>query len=684
MKRLPRRKNITIIIALMFLMITCTCCTVPGRKVSNMKESGHAKKIMDTFLDSPGTFPVSFSYEGNSYYGFGEGFSEISRDTTDEEDGKHYDVRYSLDGTGLVFRVDAKAYSRYAAYEWTVYITNEGTENSGTVSELLAVDRIYRGSDPVLKGINGDTGDMYAPYSVELKTHDVSKVSRSGRPTHGNFPYFNLEYANGGTFIVLGWPGCWMADFRYSENGTHVTAGQESFEAYLKPGETVRTPLAAFLEYTGRDEAENMNLWREWFIYCNMHRDAEENVIQPVLAYGTVVQGMNSSSIKRIINGYKSHGLSLDYMWLDAGWYVNAKGETCSWPETGTWKVNTKMFPDRFSEISGLMHENGGKTLLWFEPEVVRCNKSEFLASEPGFKEKWMLGTAAAGTWLQGELLDLGDPELRSWLLNRIFTVIDEGGIDMYRQDFNVDPAPVWRSCDDPGRDGITENRYVQGYLAFLDAILERYPAMAAIDSCASGGGRNDLETLRRAVMLHVSDFWDGNGAGFEERQAVAMSLASWIPYFKLEMHENVEMTDYNLRSCIAPWMTLNVSVISRNADWNAAERVCAEWRQISSLCYSDFYPLTEYSKSRAAWRAWEYFDEGRSFGTVSVFRGPDDTENSLVLKLRGLDSAAVYRVHDTSGTFEYTAEGRELMNSGITVTLGAGGSEILFIERQN
>ena len=58
----------------------------------------------------------------------------------------------------------------------------------------------------------------------------------------------------------------------------------------------------------------------------------------------------------------------------------------------------------------------------------------------------------------------------------------------------------------------MTENLHVQGYLAYWDALRRRHPGML-IDSCASGGRRNDIETLRRAVPLLRSDYqaFDGN-----------------------------------------------------------------------------------------------------------------------------------------------------------------------------
>lgn len=98
---------------------------------------------------------------------------------------------------------------------------------------------------------------------------------------------------------------------------------------------------------------------------------------------------------------------------------------------------------------------------MWFEPEVVRQDKEAYLAATPCFKREWMLGTAMKGTWLEGQLLDYGNPDFRDWLFDKITSILDKGHIKLYRQDFNVDPAPVWAECDSaagPDRNGITEN----------------------------------------------------------------------------------------------------------------------------------------------------------------------------------------------------------------------------------
>ncbi len=632
-------------------------------------------------LEEPSTFPVSFKYGRHRYHGFGDGFEKKSYTVTDGVNGKDVNAQFLHTESGVIFTVEGKVYSDYDACEWTVWLENPGNAATDNFTELYALDWEAKGKDPVLKGMNGDLGDMYAPYSYKLTNNFVEKGTDTGRPTHVDFPYFNLEYGNGGTFIAVGWPGSWKASFKGEGNGkTHVTAGQNHVDMFLDPGDKIRTPLIVMVGYNGRDEAKNMNLWRHWFIDCNMrHPDGKR--FDPVFCASSGASGMTTNQLKKLINTYSENGLKLDYLWIDAGWYLNAKGQPCSWPETGTLDVDTSRFPDRFSEVSQLMHEKGGKVMLWFEAEVMRCNKDDFVENMPGFKKEWFLGTAAAGSWLEGQLFDLGNPDCLEWLLGRIYKVIDDGNIDMFRSDFNVNPGPVWRTADDFFKEGFKENLYVQGYLKMWDSILERYPSMM-IDSCASGGGRNDIETMRRSVPLHISDFWDGNDDGFNERQTCVLEFSRWIPYFKLEVHSTAPATMYNYRSSMAPWFILSVDYTNNNSDWTNAKQAETEWRQLSKYYYSDFYPLTEFSKSPDAWRAWQYYDPETSSGAVQLFRGPESEVSEMTLKLRCLKSGS-YRVWNAEGTFDVTVSASAL-KSGYKFTLPEKeSSDIIFYEHK-
>src|SRR5262249_6164602 len=123
-------------------------------------------------------------------------------------------------------------------------------------------------------------------------------------------------------------------------------------------------------------------------------------------------------------------------------------------------------------------------------------------------------------------LLNLGDQRAWNWLVNHVDRVLNEQGIDLYRQDFNMDPLYFWRANDAPDRRGATENPYVRGHLAYRGELRRRHPNML-IDSCASGGRRNDLETLRRAVPLIRSDYlFEPTG-----EQCHAYGAALWYPF---------------------------------------------------------------------------------------------------------------------------------------------------------
>ena len=142
-------------------------------------------------------------------------------------------------------------------------------------------------------------------------------------------------------------------------------------------------------------------------------------------------------------------------------------------------------------------------------------------------------------------------------------------GIDLYRQDFNIDPLAYWRANDTPDRQGLTEMRHVEGYLAYWDELRRRHPGLL-IDTCASGGRRNDLETLRRALPLLRSDYqaFDGNPAFALGNQGHTYGLSSWIPYYG----QGVYFTDrdyvYSVRSYLSPAFGICADVRKPGVDW--------------------------------------------------------------------------------------------------------------------
>ena len=46
--------------------------------------------------------------------------------------------------------------------------------------------------------------------------------------------------------------------------------------------------------------------------------------------------------------------------------------------------------------------------------------------------------------------------------------LIKQEGLDLYRQDFNMDPLAFWRAADAPDRQGLTEIRSCRGLPGLL------------------------------------------------------------------------------------------------------------------------------------------------------------------------------------------------------------------------
>jgi alpha-galactosidase len=568
-------------------------------------------------------------------------------------------LTYTDPQTGLVVRCVGIEYHDFPTVEWTLYLKNTSDRDTPILSDIQAVDTRFERNAQGEFTLNHHVGSPctqydYQPLQTVLGPRQEKRVAAAGgRPTNSDLPYFNLEWPGEGVIVVVGWPGQWAATFtRDADIGTRIRAGQELTHLKLLPGEEIRTPLVV-LQFWQGDRLRAQNVWRRWMVAHSIPRPGGKLPAPQFAAcsshqFGEMIHADSASQIF-FIDRYLEEGLKLDYWWMDAGWYWNKTG----WPNTGTWEVDTDRFPGGFRPITDHAHEKGVRSIVWFEPE--RVTPGTWLYEN---HPEWLLGQEGGQ-----KLLNLGNREAREWLTGHVDKLLTEQGIDLYRQDFNMDPLDYWRASDSAERQGITEIRHVEGYLAYWDELRRRHPDML-IDSCASGGRRNDLETMRRAVPLLRSDYiLEPIG-----QQCHTYGIASWLPFWGTGFNA----TDaYTFRSTLCPHITGCYDMRRNDIDYASARKLLAEWRSVAPMIlYGDYYPLTPYSRETSQWMAWQFDRPDEGDGLVQAFRRPDSVYEVARLRLRGLTPEATYAVRTADDGSETEVTGRDLMEPGIAVPI--------------
>lgn len=620
--------------------------------------------------------PFSFTYGGKPSREVLDRCRRESQQERLDQNRTAHTIVYTDPQTGLEVRWQGVEYPRFKTVEWTLHFKNTGSSDTPILADVQALDTHLerrKGCEFSLHYNRGDTcsPDSYEPMTRPLGPGEEFRSSPSGgRPTNARFPYFNLRAGSEGVIIVVGWPGQWAARFaRGEDRSIRVVAGQELTRFKLRPQEEVRTPLIVLQFSDEGDWVDAQNTWRRWMIRHSVPRPGGKQLPLPQFAacsshqFAEMTKANEKNQIE-FIDAYLEKGLELDYWWMDAGWYVGAAEK--GWPWTGTWEVDRRphRFPNGLRAISDFAERKGVKTIVWFEPE--RVASGTWLATE---RPEWVLGGAGGG------LLNLGNPEAWDWLVNHVDKIITDEGIDLYRQDFNIDPLTYWRANDDPDRQGITENMYVTGYLAYWDELLRRHPDML-IDSCASGGRRNDLETMRRAVPLLRSDYL------FEPvgQQGHTYGLSFWLPFFGTGYCPSnsvgwgwgtggVSYDSYTRRSNMCP---ANTACFDFRVDVDDAliQKLYREWLQVGPDFFGDYYPLTAHSLAKNTWIAWQFHRPDAGRGMVQAFRRSENDFYGGQFRLKGLLPDARYELHnfDEPGKTEKT--GRQLMETGIEVTI--------------
>ena len=615
--------------------------------------------------------PFSFVYGGAASAGLLKDW-QMNVETGKSVGGKQQRaVTYTDPKTGLELRCEVTRFVDSPAVEWVLYATNKGKVDTPMLEKFLPLNLGLKVPEGELI-LHHSQGSMNGPLDflpedqVVGANAGIDLAPFGGRSSDGRMPFFNLEYAGGGVLGAIGWTGQWAFHLQRDKREVQLQAGQQTVHLKLHPGETIRSPRILLVFWHGKDSLRGHNLLRQLLLAHYVPRIHGEIALPPTalntwFAYASGNR-VNEENQKATIPIAARAGC--EAFWVDAGWFEGG------WPAgAGSWVPKPEAFPNGLKPVSEEAHRNGMKFVLWFEPE--RVTPSSRVAKE---HPEWVLHSSAKSRAEQGDLYNLADPAARAWLTDYLSKCIGDWGIDVFRNDFNIDPLRFWQAADAPDRQGITENRYVLGLYAMWDELRSRHPGLT-IDNCASGGRRLDLEMLSRSYPLWQSDTQCCQKPLPVQDQVQNAGLDLYVP---LHSGGVWAFDPYHFRSIAST----GVVCADISKDQDKLPLVCKmidELKSLRPLTLGDYYPLAEINTSHQSWSISQHDRPDLGQGYLLAFRRERSPYPSAQVTLRGLDAKADYLLTNADTQEKKTVAGAALARE-FTLAIPEPATSLLLI----
>lgn len=204
---------------------------------------------------------------------------------------------------------------------------------------------------------------------------------------------------------------------------------------------------------------------------------------------------------------------------LDDGWF---RGRRHDRGGLGDWTVDPDVWPRGLHPLVEHVHGLGLDFGLWVEPEMV-SEDSELARAHPD----WILRGRAAlpGEWRHQQVLDLQVSAAYDHVRDALLALLDEYDVAFLKWDHNRDLVDVAHD----GRPAVRGQTLA--FYRLLDELRAAHPDLE-IETCASGGGRIDLEVLTRTDRVWPSDTIDA-----VERQRIQRWTSLLVPPEMLGAH---------------------------------------------------------------------------------------------------------------------------------------------------
>jgi alpha-galactosidase len=340
--------------------------------------------------------------------------------------------------------------------------------------------------------------------------HDATLLLAAGVPGFG--------FGHGEVWAThVAWSGDHQAYAERTPEGECVLGGGELLgpgEVELRPGETYESPwLVGAWSAAGLDGASaRLHSWLR-------RRSPRTRRTRPVLVntWEAVYFDHDLGRLTELAEAAAEVGV--ERFVLDDGWFRARRTDRAG---LGDWEVDPGVWPEGLHPLVERVQALGMDFGLWVEPEMVN-EDSDVARAHPD----WVLRgreTASPG-WRNQQVLDLQQPAAYAHVRGQLLALLAEYPIAFLKWDHNRDLVDVAHA----GRPAV--HGQTLAFYSLLDDLRQHHPELE-IESCASGGGRVDLEVLTRTDRVWPSDTIDAL-----ERQRIQRWTSLLVPPEMLGAH---------------------------------------------------------------------------------------------------------------------------------------------------
>ena len=344
---------------------------------------------------------------------------------------------------------------------------------------------------------------------------------------------------------------------------------------------------------------------------------------------------------------------------LDDGWFGKRNSDTCS---LGDWVENRDKLPSGLAGLGKKINDLGLAFGLWFEPEMV-SEDSDLYRAHPD----WTIQISGRGhTYSREQLvLDLSKQEVCDYLIEAVSAVLESAPISYVKWDMNRNITNIPEQQANHEKHEFY-HRYILGLYQVLEELNRRFPDIL-FESCAGGGGRNDLGMLYYMSQAWASDNTDAIGRlSIQEGTGLifpAISVGSHVS--AVPNHQTGRVTPLATRGNVAMLGNLGYELDLHALPERKLEQIAQQVETYKSIRktvqFGDYYRLKKTDNTYA----YTYVNDDKSQVVFTFVKVLSQPEAPLIqVKLKGLDPEARYYSKELGASFY----GDELMNIGITI----------------